>query len=227
MNVSHARGHTAFCSIAEQLPLVSSEGEDEHFSDASEGQKRPSRPATPASPIPRTRIEKIDDEPHYGEVPGTPAYEKRMADSVPDEVEIVPPGRLSKRSSHQFLEPPTTPGGTLIPRTVVEKVDPGSPSYGDVPKTSGYLQRQMDAVPDVILKTPAPGRRSSFTNEEDEDRPRSQSDIPVPETIITRVDSIPAHGEVPGTEAAKKRRLDASPDIVETKGDVEAGNSSI
>jgi len=152
-------------------------------------------------------------------------YEKRMADAVPDEVEVVPHNRLSKRSS-QYLEPPTTPGGSLIPRTVVEKIDPESPSYGEVPKTSGYLQRKMDAVPDVILKTPEPGRRSNYSSEESEGRPRANSDIPVPETIITRVDSIPAHGEVPGTEAAKKRKLDASPNIVETKGDIGAGNSS-
>ncbi|KAJ9604100.1 hypothetical protein H2200_011623 [Cladophialophora chaetospira] len=200
---------------------LSSEGEEEHFSDASEGKKKISRPVTPVSPIPKTRIEKVDDEPSYGEVPGTPAYEKRVADAVPDEVEVLPEGlgRLSKRSS-QYLEPPTTPGGTLIPRTVVEKVDPESPSYGEVPKTTGYTQRRMDAVPDVILKNPEPGRKWNFSGEENESRSRSNSDIPVPETIITRVDSIPAHGEVPGTEAAKKRKLDASPDILETKGDI-------
>ncbi|KIW28541.1 uncharacterized protein PV07_08196 [Cladophialophora immunda] len=198
---------------------LSSEGEDEHFSDASEGQKRPSRPVTPASPIPKTRIEKVDDEPRYGEVPGTPAYEKRVLDAVPDEVEIVQEGRLSKRSS-QLLEPPTTPGGTLIPRTVVEKLDPESPSYGEIPKTSAYLQRQMDAVPDVILKTPEPGRRQSFTDDEGGDGERSSAspDIPVPETIVTRVDSIPAHGEIPATEAHKKRTLDAAPDITEKQG---------
>ena len=144
-----------------------------------------------------------------------------MTDAVPDEVEIVPEGRLSKRSS-QLLEPPTTPGGSFIPRTVVEKVDPLFPSHGDVPKTSAYLQRQMDAVPDVILKTPGPGRKGTTSSEDSEGQARSNSDIPVPETIITRVDSIPSHGEVSGTEAAKKRKLDAAPDIVETKGDVPA-----
>jgi hypothetical protein len=152
-----------------------------------------------------------------------------MVDAVPDEVEVLPEshGRLSKRSS-QYLEPPTTPGGTLIPRTVVEKIDPDFPSYGEEPKTTGYLQRQMDAVPDVILKTPEPGKKPLFS-EESESRSRSNSDIPVPETIITRVDSFPAHGEVPGTEAAKKRKLDAAPDIIEKKGDVgaPAGNFSV
>ncbi|KIW74736.1 hypothetical protein Z517_11506 [Fonsecaea pedrosoi CBS 271.37] len=198
---------------------LSSEGEDEHFSDASEGQKRPSRPVTPASPIPKTRIEKVDDEPRYGEVPGTPAYEKRVLDAVPDEVEIVQEGRLSKRSS-QLLEPPTTPGGTLIPRTVVELLDPESPSYGEVPKTSAYIQRQMDAVPDVILKNPEPGRLHHYTDEEGGEGEGSSSspNVPVPATIVTRVDSFPAHGEVPGTEAHKKRTLDASPDITEKKG---------
>lgn len=142
-----------------------------------------------------------------------------MVDAVPDEVEIVHEGRLSKRSS-QYLEPPTTPGGTLIPRTVVEKVDPESPSYGDIPKTSGYLQRQMDSVPDVILKTPDPSKRFNFTNEEVLGKEQSASDVPV---IITRADSIPAPGDDPGPEAQKRRKLEAAPEIIEKKGDAEAG----
>lgn len=198
---------------------MSSEGEEDHFSDASEGQKR-SRPVTPSSPVPRTRIEKVDDEPSYGEVPGTPAYDKRAQDAVPDEVEILSPSR-SRRVS---IEPPTTPGGTLIPRTVVEKVDPESPSYGEVPGTAAYQQRQMDAAPDIVLKTPDPTKRRPVEDVADREGP--SSNVPVPETIVFRVDSEPAHGEVPGTEAYKKRALDAAPDIVEKKSD-EAGNSSI
>ncbi|KIW11167.1 hypothetical protein PV08_10467 [Exophiala spinifera] len=197
---------------------LSSEGEEDHFSDASEGQKR-SRPVTPVSPIPRTRIEKVDDEPSYGEVPGTPAYDKRALDAVPDEVEILSPNR----SRGVSIERPTTPGGTLIPRTVVEKLDPESPSYGEVPGTPAYQQRQMDAAPDVILKTPDPTKRRPI--EDDTQRERPPSNVAVPETIVFRVDSEPAHGEVPGTEAYKKRALDAAPDIVEKKSD-ESGNSS-
>ncbi|KAL6252513.1 hypothetical protein RBB50_000232 [Rhinocladiella similis] len=197
---------------------LSSEGEEDHFSDASEGQKR-SRPVTPSSPVPRTRIEKVDDEPSYGEVPGTPAYDKRAQDAVPDEVEILSPSR-SRRVS---IEPPTTPGGTLIPRTVVEKVDPESPSYGEVPGTAAYQQRQMDAAPDIVLKTPDPTKRRPVEDVADREGP--SSNVPVPETIVFRVDSEPAHGEVPGTEAYKKRALDAAPDIVEKKSD-EAGSPS-
>jgi hypothetical protein len=200
------------------MTLVSSEGEEDHFSDASEGQKI-SRPVTPVSPIPRTRIEKVDDEPRHGEVPGTPAYDKRAQDAVPDEVAILSPNNISRAS----LEAPTTPGGTLIPRTVIEKVDPESPSYGEVPGTPAYQQRRMDAAPDVVLKTPDPTKRRPHA--EDTDQEASTPHVPVPETVITRVDSEPAHGEVPGTAAYEKRTLDAAPDIVEVKSD-EAGNSS-
>ncbi|KAK5222965.1 hypothetical protein LTR99_005977 [Exophiala xenobiotica] len=195
---------------------LSSEGEEDHFSDASEGQKI-SRPVTPVSPIPRTRIEKVDDEPRHGEVPGTPAYDKRAQDAVPDEVAILSPNNISRAS----LEAPTTPGGTLIPRTVIEKVDPESPSYGEVPGTPAYQQRRMDAAPDVVLKTPDPTKRRPHA--EDTDQEASTPHVPVPETVITRVDSEPAHGEVPGTAAYEKRTLDAAPDIVEVKSD-EAGS---
>ncbi|KIX07655.1 uncharacterized protein Z518_02308 [Rhinocladiella mackenziei CBS 650.93] len=195
---------------------LSSDGEDEYFSDASEGRKRFSRPVTPASPIPKTRLEKVDDDPSYGEVPGTPAYEKRIQDAVPDEVEIIPEGRLSKRSS-QLLEPPTTPGGSVIPRTVVEKVDPESPSYGEVPGTSAYLQRQMDSAPDVILKSPKPGERSSYSEDDTTSRPRSTSNISIPETVITRADTVPTLGDARATELRKKPVLDAAAEISESK----------
>ncbi|KIV96792.1 hypothetical protein PV10_00609 [Exophiala mesophila] len=192
---------------------LSSDGE-EYFSDASEGRRR-SRPATPASPIPRTRIEKLDDEPSYGEVPGTPAYDKRAQDAVPDEVEIVSPHHLSKRSS-QYLEPPTTPGGSVIPLTVVEKIDPEETSYGEEPGTAAYIQRQMDAAPDVVLKSPQPGKRLLYGDGNDAHvHHRSSSNFSIPETIITPVDGAPTHGDVFGTAPHQKRALDASPDIRE------------
>lgn len=197
--------------------LESSEGEEEYFSDASEGRRKMSRPATPASPIPRTRVEKVDDLPSHGQVPGSPAYNQRLQDAVPDEVEVVPEGRLSKRGSRSNLEPPASPS---IPRTVVEKVDPASPSHGDVPGTLAYEKRQADAAPDVVLKAPIPGKKSISLRSDDLDGiPRP--DIPIPATVITRVDTLPAHGEVEGTAAYDMRRQDADPDVSETKGDVE------
>lgn len=49
------------------------------------------RPLTPGgTPIPKTVVERVDDEPSYGEVPGTDAYNKRLADANPDVVVKVP-----------------------------------------------------------------------------------------------------------------------------------------
>ncbi|KAF2139910.1 uncharacterized protein K452DRAFT_335843 [Aplosporella prunicola CBS 121167] len=71
--------------------LDSSEGED-HFSDASEGDKAEADRNSTTSPIPTTRVEKVDDEPSHGDVPGTAAYEMRQADAVPDMILKAPEG---------------------------------------------------------------------------------------------------------------------------------------
>ena len=204
---------------------IDSSADDEYFSDASEGRKRPSRPESPLrspSPIPKTRVERVDDKPSYGEVPGSPAYEKRREDAVPDELEIVPEGRLSKRSSTQFLEPATSPGGMVIPRTVVEKIDPSSPSYGDVPGTAAYEKRLADAAPDLVLKSPVPGKQAAafplFSDIDGAERTQPPQ-VPIPETVITRVDSLPGHGDVEETAAHDMRRQDAEPDVLEHESD--------
>jgi hypothetical protein len=130
---------------------------DEHFSDASEGQTSRNE-AT--SPIPITRVERVDDEPAHGEVPGTDAYNKRTQDAVPDEVEIVPDGARSRSASRVSVsDRPLTPGGTPVPKTVVEKIDPDQPSYGDVPGTLAHQLRAADAEPDIIVKAPQPPQR--------------------------------------------------------------------
>lgn len=204
---------------------VDSSADEEYFSDASEGRRHTSRPASPLcsiSPIPKTRVERVDEQPSYGETPGSPAYDKRQQDAVPDELEIVPEGRLSKRSSRSFLEPAASPGGTVIPRTVVEKVDPSSPSHGDVPGTAAYEQRLADATPDVVVRAPEPGEKSPpislFPDNSSEEKQKS-TNVPIPETVITRVDSRPAHGEVEGTAAFDMRRQDASPDVLKQESD--------
>ena len=114
------------------------------------------------SPIPITRVERVDDEPAYGEVPGTDAYSKRVQDAVPDEVEVVLDGLRSRSASRvSASDRPLTPGGTPIPKTVVEKIDPDVPSYGDVPGTDAHKLRLADAEPDVILKAPEPPQKKS------------------------------------------------------------------
>ena len=99
---------------------------------------------------------------------------------------------------------------------VVEKIDPTSPSHGDVPGTAAHAKRQADAVPDVILQAGAHDEAPVV-----EDRGGSKSaEIPIPTTVITKVDSNPSHGEIPGTDAFDMRKGDAKPDVVEKKGDV-------
>ncbi|THW70068.1 hypothetical protein D6D19_08049 [Aureobasidium pullulans] len=140
-------------------PSVEPEESDDHFSDASEG--TPSYPPAitgrnRALSIPVTRVEKVDDEPRHGEVPGTEAYNIRSQDAVPDEIEIVPDGTRSRSTSHvSESDRPVTPGGTPVPHLVVEKVDPSAPSHGDVPGTDAYDMRSADAQPDEVKQAPA------------------------------------------------------------------------
>ena len=141
----------------------------------------------------------------------------RMQDAVPDELEIVgdTSSPSSRRPSHSQPIRTSTPGGTPVPKTIVEKVDSTSPSHGDVPGTAAHSMRQADAVPDVILQSPK--AKTAFGDHS----PASATtpEVPIPKTVVTKVDEQPSHGEVPGTEAFEMRTEDATPDVVETKGD--------
>ncbi|KAK5134723.1 hypothetical protein LTR08_006238 [Meristemomyces frigidus] len=155
---------------------------DDHFSSASEGgdpatPPRPAAadPAPPASPIPVTRVERVDDQPAHGEVPGTPAYALRTQDAVPDELEIVPEGQrsrsatlqqegrarasshLSSASRESRPQTPVSPGGTRIPKVVVERVD-DAPAHGEVEGTLAREMRMADAEPDEVRRAPEEAR---------------------------------------------------------------------
>ncbi|KAG9237622.1 hypothetical protein BJ875DRAFT_137259 [Amylocarpus encephaloides] len=188
---------------------LESSDSDDHFSDAQSGLEH----SEAASPVPITRIEKVDNEPSYGEVPGTQAYNMRESDAEPDEIAVMPGGKEPAGSDSEVH--PSTPGGQPIPITIVEKVDISSPSYGEVPGTEAHEKRLADAVPDLVVRT---GDRSpaSSTRERAESTP---GDRPIPRTKVEKVDSMPSHGEVPGTEAYEMRKGDAEPDVVEEVGD--------
>jgi len=141
---------------------------DDHFSSASEGTPDPYRISTggPSSPIPTTRVERVDDQPAHGEVPGTPAYHMRTQDAVPDEIEVVPDGQRSRSgtrsrsrttSSLGQSERPDTPGGSPVPKTVVERVD-DEPAHGEVDGTLAKEMRSADAAPDEVRRAPAEAR---------------------------------------------------------------------
>ncbi|KAI1114364.1 hypothetical protein F5Y14DRAFT_451131 [Nemania sp. NC0429] len=115
---------------------------DEHYSDA---QSSPRNSTGAASPIPRTRVEKVDDEPSYGEVPGTEAYDKRTEDAEPDEIAII-----QDESSPPLSSQTVAPASIIIPKTVVDEADdvPGSSTHGH----HEHLH-QADATPDIIRKS--------------------------------------------------------------------------
>ncbi|KAG9516196.1 hypothetical protein KCU93_g9225, partial [Aureobasidium melanogenum] len=179
------------------VPKISEpEESDDHFSDASEG--TPSYPPAitgrnRALSIPVTRVEKVDDEPRHGEVPGTQAYNIRSQDAVPDEIEIVPDGTRSRSTSHvSESDRPVTPGGTPVPHLVVEKVDPSAPSHGDVPGTDAYDMRTADAQPDEVKQAPA----SSSAPLEQLDQQDANVLIPS-ETLISQESQETSHSELP------------------------------
>jgi hypothetical protein len=186
--------------------LESSNDEEDVFTDAQDNM---------LSPVPVTRVEKVDDEPSHGEVPGTAAYAIRTQDAVPDEVALVPEGTSSRSPSRpSSAAAPRSPGGSPIPKMVVEKVD-DIPSHGEVPGTAAHEKRKADAIPDSIVKAQEDAMRSSTPSSAGIASPGS----PIPRTVVTRVDSQPAHGEVPGTDAYEKRTQDAVPDLIEKSED--------
>ncbi|KAM5449828.1 hypothetical protein MaudCBS49596_004590 [Microsporum audouinii] len=196
------------------------DSDDEHFSDATEGQISTSqRPSRSQSPVPRTRVEKVDSSPRHGEVPGSPAYQQRLADAVPDEIDIIQEEKRNAQHTPACPERPRTPGGTLIPLTVVEKVDPSSPAYGEEPGTQAYESRKADFPPDRIFKLgdPRASPQLIITENGVED---AISDSDLPETLLSRVESLPKDGEKRKFTAHRRKPSDAAPDAEEIVLDV-------
>lgn len=149
-------------------------------------------------------------------MPGTSAYEIREQDAVPDEITVVPEeSHDTDLSPAGSPERPLTPGGSPIPQTMVEKVEPESPAHGEVPGTEAYEKRQADAVPDIVKKTT------------DLEGPQSPSpsagateNQPIPETKVSQVETDLLDEELPSRPRAHQRSpSDALPDTVETISD--------
>ncbi|KAI0186731.1 hypothetical protein F4808DRAFT_447284 [Astrocystis sublimbata] len=130
--------------------LSAASDSDEHFSDA---QSSPTN-SRAVSPIPKTRVEKVDNEPSHGEVPGTEAYNKRTEDASPDEIAIVPDEQSAPASEQDLI-----PGSTTIPKTVVDETDdiPGSSTHG----YHDHLH-EADATPDIVRKPDGTGEANPF-----------------------------------------------------------------
>ncbi|KAI8240904.1 hypothetical protein K4K57_000306 [Colletotrichum sp. SAR 10_99] len=148
---------------------------EDHFSDA---QSAPLSPGT--SPIPKTRVEKVDDEPSYGEVPGTEAYRMREGDAEPDEIAIQE--NKSEEETSSDAVPPPSPGGQPIPKTVVEEV-PGTSG----PHSEEYAEkRKADAPADLVLKAEDDVKDDGSNTEFDAPAP-----APAPAPALPQVPSLP------------------------------------
>lgn len=107
------------------------------------------------------RVERVDDQPAHGEVPGTEAYNQRRLDFVPHEMEIVPDGQRSRSNTARSRAASNlstnsgagSPAGSPVPRTVVERVD-DKPAHGEVEGTSAKEMRMADAEPDEVKLVP-------------------------------------------------------------------------
>lgn len=164
--------------------------------------------------MPLTRVEKVDSEPSYGEVPGTDAYKMRVEDAQPDQIAVILGDESTKHKSPP-IDRPSTPGGHPIPITVVERVDALSATSGGLPGTGSHHVHKADAEPDVILDS---SEARSMSPEALRSRAASNpGDMPIP---VTKVDSVPSHGEGPGTDDYEMRKGDAEPDMVEKVGDI-------
>jgi hypothetical protein len=177
-------------------------------------------------------VEKVDlESPSHGEVPGTEAYEKRRADAVPDEISALTDNTEGTQSNNDSSTGsqarPLTPNGSPIPQTVVEKVDLESLSHGEVPGTEAYEKRQADAVPDLIKSVDDPDATQPPSN--DYEFPDVNTwDQEIPETKVSRVDTMPTEEELPShPKAHQSSRSDAEPDIVETVPDASSQEDSL
>ncbi|KAJ5609747.1 hypothetical protein N7528_010314 [Penicillium herquei] len=136
-------------AVPDEIEIVpeDSQSQDQAVAWSQDGSVTPD-----GSSIPHTVVEKTDpDEPSFGEVPGTEAYEKRQADAVPDMVTAAP------ASEDNTSSPPSEHGSTdtdattqPLPETRVTPVE-DMPAEEELPSGPRAHQKSAsDAEPDVV-----------------------------------------------------------------------------
>ncbi|KAI0998649.1 hypothetical protein K3495_g9549 [Podosphaera aphanis] len=176
---------------------------DDHFSDAQSGLE-PSFSDAPSS-MDLDKTENVDKSGPEPEIEGK-TYELPFRIHVPEKLNIIP--------RHKILTPLNcnSPLHQSIPTTMVEKIDPSTPSHGEVPGTLAHSKRAADAVPDIIIKA---GHELKHSLTAKPDIKTTPGDLPIPITKVERADADRRYGEIPGTQAHEMRKKDAVPDIVE------------
>ncbi|TLS29505.1 hypothetical protein PpBr36_01110 [Pyricularia pennisetigena] len=151
---------------------------DDHFSDA---QSAPSESRGASPKLPKTRVEKVDNEPSFGEVPGTEAYQKRTRDAEPDEIAIAKDSSSAASGPEDKKQDDVSSEKPQVPLTVVEEtVD----SAGSI--THSGTHHESDAAPDKVVKVD----EGKFDEAE-----ASSKDGAVDTTVATSYPSPPAESE--------------------------------
>lgn len=101
-------------------------------------------------------VEKVDpDEPSHGEVPGTLANEKRLADAVPD---VVTKASDSEGSPTPPALDPTPPNDNVsqenIPETRLERVETLPVGEEASPHPQAHQSAPSDTLPDMVETVP-------------------------------------------------------------------------
>ncbi|KAK5990357.1 hypothetical protein PT974_08624 [Cladobotryum mycophilum] len=117
--------------------LAEASDSEDQFMDA---QSIPGSPNL-GSPVPKTRVEKVDGEPSYGEVPGTDAYKMRENDAEPDEIAVIADPEAKSTT-------PTPQEPIPVPTTIVEESIGEHPGQHSVEVEDKH---QADALPDILL----------------------------------------------------------------------------
>ncbi|KAG6177042.1 hypothetical protein E4U27_004612 [Claviceps purpurea] len=95
-----------------------------------------------STPIPKTRVEKVDSNPSYGEVPGTEAHKQREADAQPDEIAV-----LDDFTKEHLEEASLDTPRQDVPITVLE---PAQSDHGE--SSASTKSSDVDAKPDIVLE---------------------------------------------------------------------------
>ncbi|EAU29750.1 conserved hypothetical protein [Aspergillus terreus NIH2624] len=97
------------------------------------------------------------------------------------------------------------------------------PSHGDIPGTPAYEKRKADAVPDIVVPASGESTQGSLSLQAEQQSTESNEittpDTTVPETVLSRVDSLPSDDTELAHRAHKSQPGDAAPDVTETVPD--------
>ncbi|KAJ3520488.1 hypothetical protein NM208_g13687 [Fusarium decemcellulare] len=147
--------------------LAEESDSDDQFTDAQSDAASDAASSKISSPVPKTRVERVDDQPSYGEIPGTQAYAMREQDAQPDEIAIAPEESKSQDSSSTV--------SATGPTTIVEEA-PGPRSRSH--SIQYEERRKADASPDIVVDSDGQVREiqgESTTGETTTDDPSSHS----------------------------------------------------